>query len=52
VERRRYNEALQVYNTTIRRFPANLVSGLFGFSKRDAYFKTEEGAAKAPKVEF
>lgn len=52
VERRRYNEVLQQYNTAIRRFPASLVASLFGFSKRDAYFRAEEGAAKAPKVEF
>lgn len=52
VERRRYNEAVRSYNTAVRTFPANLVGGLFGFRPRDAYFKTEEGAAKAPRVEF
>lgn len=52
VERRRYNEVLQQYNTAIRRFPGSLVAGMFGFDKRDAYFKAAEGAATAPKVEF
>lgn len=52
VERRRYNEAVQAYNTAIRRFPSNLVANLTGFKRRDAYFKAEEGAQRAPGVEF
>lgn len=52
VERRRYNEAIREYNTLIRRIPNSLVARLFGFKKREAYFQAEQGAAKAPKVEF
>ena len=52
VERRKYNEAVQRYNTSIEMFPNNLAAGLFGFQRNDAYFKTEEGARQAPKVNF
>ncbi len=52
VERRRYNEVVQRYNTSIELFPNNLVSGLFGFQRNDAYFKTDPGAREAPKVKF
>src|SRR6266699_3462289 len=52
VERRRYNEAIQDYNTFIALFPSNLVAGLGGLTRNDAYFKTEEGARQAPKVNF
>src|SRR6266700_2871879 len=52
VERRRYNETLQDYNTFLSLFPNNLVAGLSGFTRNDAYFKTEEGARQAPKVNF
>lgn len=52
VERRRYNEAVQDYNTYISLFPNNLVASLAGFTRNDAYFKTEEGARQAPKVNF
>lgn len=52
VERRRYNEAVRTYNTAVRTFPANLVGGMFGFGPRDGYFRAQEGAAQAPKVEF
>lgn len=51
VERRRFNETAQGYNTYIRRFPNNIFSGMFGFTPK-AYFTAEEGANKAPKVEF
>jgi LemA protein len=51
VERRRFNEQAQGFNTVIRRFPANLVAGMFGFSEK-AYFEATEGAETAPKVEF
>jgi len=50
-ERTRYNEAVKSYNVKIRRFPANIFAGMFGFSARQM-FKAEEGAQKAPKVEF
>jgi len=52
VERRKYNEALQTYNTTLQLFPNNIVASLSGFTRNDAYFKTEPGAAEAPKVQF
>jgi LemA protein len=52
VERRRYNEAIQDYNTYISLFPNSLVAGIAGFTRNDAYFKTEEGARQAPKVNF
>jgi len=50
--RRRYNEAVQAYNTHISLFPANVVASLSGFQREDAYFKTEPGARTAPKVQF
>src|SRR5258707_2055236 len=52
VERRRYNETVQDYNTYISLFPNNLVASLSGFSRNEAYFKTDEGARQAPKVNF
>jgi LemA protein len=52
VERRKYNEALQHYNASIDVFPGNWVASLAGFRRNDAYFKTEPGAAVAPKVKF
>lgn len=51
VERKRFNETAQGYNTYIRSFPNNILSGLFGFQAK-AYFTAESGAEKAPKVEF
>jgi len=52
VERRRYNETLQDYNTYLSLFPNTLVASLSGFTRNDAYFKTDEGARQAPKVNF
>lgn len=52
VERRKYNETVQKYNTTIELFPNNIAASLFGFQRNDAYFKTEPGARTAPKVNF
>jgi LemA protein len=52
VERRRYNEAVQDYNTYISLFPNSLIAGFAGFTRNEAYFKTEEGARQAPKVNF
>ncbi|TXK73233.1 LemA family protein [Mesonia sp. HuA40] len=51
VERKRYNEAVKLYNTFIRKFPNNLVVGFFGFDKMTA-FEAVEGAEQAPTVEF
>lgn len=50
-ERTRYNEAVKQYNTNVLRFPGRLFAGMFGFEKRDM-FRAEEGAQRAPKVEF
>ena len=50
--RRRYNEAVQRYNTDLSLFPANVVASMAGFQREDAYFKTEPGARTVPKVQF
>jgi LemA protein len=52
VERRRYNEVVQDYNTFIATFPNSLIASIAGFTRNDAYFKTEAGARTAPKVDF
>jgi len=52
VERMRYNEVVQAYNITIRRFPSNIIAGMFNFTKKDVYFKAEEKAKEVPKVQF
>lgn len=51
VERKRFNEAVQGYNTTIRRFPTNMLAGMFGFEKK-LYFEAQPGAETAPAVKF
>ena len=51
VERKRFNEVAQAYNTYIRSFPNTLLAGMFGFQTK-AYFTAEPGSEKAPKVEF
>ncbi len=51
VERNRFNEAVRIYNTSIRRFPKNVIAGMFGFEAR-AYFQAEENANQAPQVQF
>ena len=50
-ERRRFNETAQDFNTYIRRFPQNVFAGMFNFQTR-GYFQADEGASKAPKVDF
>src|SRR3954447_4775387 len=52
VERRRYNETVQDYNTYISLFPNSLIAVMAGFARNDAYFKTDEGSRQAPKVDF
>ncbi len=52
VERRKYNEAVQKYNTDIELFPKNIAASMFGFQREDAYFKADTGAKEAPKVKF
>lgn len=49
--RKQYNEIVREYNIKVRRFPSNIVAGMFGFDKKSA-FEAEAGAEKAPKVEF
>lgn len=52
VERDRYNEAVAAYNTAVRTFPGSLVASFKGMKPKDSYFKADEGAEKAPKVNF
>jgi LemA protein len=52
VERKRYNDSVQDYNAYIALFPNSLFASFGGFTRNDAYFKTEEGARQAPKVNF
>ncbi|MBC7946451.1 MAG: LemA family protein [Chitinophagaceae bacterium] len=49
--RRTFNDAVNTYNTRLRSFPMNIFGGMFGFKQREG-FKAEEGADKAPKVDF
>jgi LemA protein len=51
VERRRFNETVQSYNTMIRRFPASFIASMGGF-KEKSYFAAATGADQAPKVQF
>jgi LemA protein len=51
-ERRTYNQTLQDYNTYIGLFPNNIVAGMAGFARNEAYFKADEGSRQAPKVQF
>ncbi|MEI6047479.1 MAG: LemA family protein [Bacteroidota bacterium] len=51
VERRKFNEVAQVYNTYIKRFPQNFIAGMSGFQAKP-YFEALEGAEKAPEVKF
>lgn len=51
VERQRFNETVQGYNTSLRRFPGNIFAGMFGFQPH-GYFEAVEGAATAPTVQF
>ncbi len=52
VERKRYNDALQDYNTFIGLFPNSIWAGMAGFKRNEAYFAASEGAKTAPKVDF
>ncbi len=51
VERNKFNEVTQQYNTKIRTFPNNIMASMFGFDKK-GYFQAEAGADKAPEVQF
>lgn len=51
VERKRFNDDVQLYNDTIRRFPANTLANMFNF-ERKPYFEADQNAQTAPKVQF
>ena len=51
VARQQFNDSARAYNTKVRRFPSNIIASICGFEKKP-YFEAEEGANKAPKVEF
>lgn len=51
VERTRFNDQVRDFNTTVKRFPSNVVAGLFGFDER-AYFQAQEGADTVPNVDL
>jgi len=52
VERKRYNDALQDYNTYVLQFPNSLYAGLAGFKQNPAYFQASEASRATPKVDF
>ena len=52
VERKRYNDTLQDYNTYVQQFPNSLFAGWAGFKPNDAYFQASEGSRVAPHVNF
>ncbi len=49
--RKNFNEAVNTYNVKVRSFPVNMLAGMFGFKAKEG-FKADEGAEKAPKVQF
>lgn len=51
VERQKFNEVAKEYNTNIRKFPNNMLAGMFGFEKK-GYFEAQTGTEKAPEVKF
>ncbi len=51
LERRRFIETVNKYNTAIRQFPANIIAGMFGFNHKE-YFKAQAGSDQVPKVKF
>ena len=52
VERKRYDDAIQAYNTYIGQFPNNIFAGFAGFKRNDAYFAASEASREVPKVQF
>ena len=52
VERKRYNDSIQAYNTYIGLFPNSIYAGWAGFKRNDAYFQASETSREAPKVQF
>ena len=51
VARKDFNDTARQYNTTVRRFPKSIIADIFGFERRP-YFEAQEGADKAPTVQF
>lgn len=51
VERKNFNDAVNDFNAYIRRFPTNLIAGMFGFAPK-GYFQSAPGSDKAPEVKF
>src|SRR5580693_697422 len=52
VERKRYNDTLQDYNTYVLQFPNSIYAGWAGFKQNPAYFQASEGSREVPKVDF
>ena len=52
VERKRYNDTLQDYNTYVQQFPASLFAASAGFKPNTAYFQATEASREVPKVNF
>lgn len=52
VERKRYNDSLQDYNTYLLKFPNNIFAGWAGYKQNEAYFQAAEASRQAPKVDF
>lgn len=52
VERKKYNDTLQDYNTYVQQFPNNIFAGWAGFKPNDAYFAASEASRQVPKVNF
>jgi LemA protein len=52
VERRKYNETVQKYNTDIEVFPTSIAASIWGFKREDAYFQADAASKQAPKVKF
>ena len=50
VERQRYNDMVNTYNTEIQTFPGNILAGMFGFTKKSLFELTDPNAANAPKI--
>jgi LemA protein len=52
VERKRYDDAIQQYNTYINLFPNNIIAGMSGFQRNNAYFAATEASRAVPRVQF
>jgi LemA protein len=52
VERKRYNDTLQDYNTYLLKFPTNVIAGFAGYKANEAYFQATEASRQVPKVDF